>query len=146
MINVNVNKVIYYDIVETIFSEYGTSFEDLLLMVVKNCFNLSDYEVNIVKVYHDKFKDVINISIDYPGDISKNFIVNNGNNDFVVNGPGNSIVRSSFISYIMEHMFIRIIKLLNIEILRLLIGLKIKYLFLRDMKMGIILIRDMMVF
>ena len=98
--NVNVNKVIYYDIVETIFSEYGTSFEDLLLMVVKNCFNLSDYEVNIVKVYHDKFKDVINISIDYPGDISKNFIVNNGNNDFVVNGPGNSIVRSSFISYI----------------------------------------------
>ena len=52
------------------------------------------------QVYHDKFKDVINISIDYPGDISKNFIVNNGNNDFVVNGPGNSIVRSSFISYI----------------------------------------------
>ena len=74
------------------------SFDDALLRLIKNSYNLSDYELDFVRNHHDDVMDSICVNIDYYGDYSGveeySKFLNNGatiNNLMATNGSDMAI-------------------------------------------------------
>ena len=94
------NQFVFPEFVEMVCRSINVSKKEVLLLLIKNHFNLSDSDIGYVDLIHDRFYDDIYLNLDYPGDISRVYHVNSDGEDINIDFPGGEVSYMSRINYV----------------------------------------------
>ena len=79
---------------------YNATISDTLLNLIKNSYDLSDDEVDFIRLHHDDFRDDIYVALSYLGGSDEIFGFSNDNGSESLVWYGSSTLRSGVISYV----------------------------------------------